>query len=91
MSAPEVYAFDHPHDAPPRTLKDLLGGKGAGLAELTSVLKMPVPPGFTIAVPVCRAYRAGGWPDGLTEAIAQHWPRAARAESSDTKADLFLQ
>jgi len=70
MAAPEVYAFDHPHDAPPRSLKDLLGGKGAGLAEMTSVLKMPVPPGFTIAVPVCRAYRAGGWPEGLTEAIA---------------------
>ncbi len=68
-SQPEVYAFDHPHTEPPRSLKDLLGGKGAGLAEMTSVLKMPVPPGFTVAVPVCRAYRAGGWPDGLTEAI----------------------
>ncbi len=71
-SQPEVYAFDHPHDVPPRSLKDLLGGKGAGLAEMTSVLKMPVPPGFTIAVPVCRAYRAGGWPDGLTEAITEN-------------------
>ena len=72
MSAPEVYAFDHPHTEPPRSLKDLLGGKGAGLAEMTSVLKMPVPPGFTIAVAVCRAYRAQGWPAGLTEAITQH-------------------
>src|SRR4051812_29686634 len=72
MSAPEVYAFDHPHTEPPRSLKDLLGGKGAGLAEMTSVLKMPVPPGFTIAVPVCRSYRAGGWPDGLSEAIAEN-------------------
>jgi pyruvate,orthophosphate dikinase len=72
MPAPEVYAFDHPHSRPPRELKDLLGGKGAGLAEMTSVLKMPVPPGFTIAVPVCRAYRAGGWPDGLTEAIVEN-------------------
>ena len=71
-SEPEVYAFDHPHEVPPRSLKDLLGGKGAGLAEMTSVLKMPVPPGFTIAVPVCRAYRAGGWPDGLSEAIEAH-------------------
>ncbi|HUR72896.1 MAG TPA: PEP/pyruvate-binding domain-containing protein [Sporichthya sp.] len=68
-SQPEVYAFDHPHAEPPRSLKDLLGGKGAGLAEMTSVLKMPVPPGFTVAVPVCRAYRSGGWPDGLTDAI----------------------
>ena len=79
MSAPEVYAFDHPHTEPPRSLKDLLGGKGAGLAEMTSVLKMPVPPGFTVAVPVCRAYRAGGWPDGLTEAIAEHMAKLEAA------------
>ncbi|GAA1863985.1 hypothetical protein GCM10009836_50380 [Pseudonocardia ailaonensis] len=65
-----VFAFDHAHDAPPRELTDLLGGKGAGLAEMTSVLGLPVPPGFTIAVPLCRAYREGGWPDGLDEAIA---------------------
>ena len=36
--------------------KDLLGGKGANLAEMTSVLKLPVPPGFTISTDACRAY-----------------------------------
>jgi pyruvate, orthophosphate dikinase len=46
--------------------KDLLGGKGANLAEMTSVLKLPVPPGFTISTDACRAHMRAGWPDGLT-------------------------
>ena len=36
-------------------MKNLLGGKGAGLAEMTS-LKIPVPPGFTITTEVCTLY-----------------------------------
>ncbi len=52
--------------------KDLLGGKGANLAEMTSVLKLPVPPGFTISTDACRDYMYGGWPDGLDEEIAKH-------------------
>jgi len=52
--------------------KDLLGGKGANLAEMTSVLKLPVPPGFTISTDACRAYMKGGWPTGLDAEIAQH-------------------
>ncbi len=51
--------------------KDLLGGKGANLAEMTSVLKLPVPPGFTISTDACRDYMHGGWPDGLDEEIAK--------------------
>ena len=51
---PFVYAFDHPHETPPMDLKDLLGGKGANLAEMTSVLDLPVPPGFTITTDACR-------------------------------------
>ena len=46
-------------------MKDLLGGKGANLAEMTSVLKLPVPPGFTISTDACRAYLETGWPKGL--------------------------
>ena len=57
---PYVYAFDHKHRKPPMELKDLLGGKGANLAEMTSVLGLPVPPGFTITTDACRAYMAGG-------------------------------
>ncbi|MBA3267407.1 MAG: pyruvate, phosphate dikinase, partial [Acidimicrobiia bacterium] len=52
------------------SLKDLLGGKGANLAEMTSVLDLPVPPGFTITTDACRAYMHGGWPQGLSEEVA---------------------
>ena len=41
-----VYPFDHKHRKPPMSMKDLLGGKGANLAEMTSVLGLPVPHGF---------------------------------------------
>jgi pyruvate,orthophosphate dikinase len=67
-----VYAFDHAHERPPMELKDLLGGKGANLAEMTSVLHLPVPPGFTISTDACVAYLESGWPDGLDEEIAEH-------------------
>ena len=60
-----VFDFAHDHGAPPMTLKDLLGGKGANLAEMTSVLELPVPPGFTISTEACRDYMRGGWPEGL--------------------------
>ena len=59
---PFVFDFDHTHPRPPMELKDLLGGKGANLAEMTSVLELPVPPGFTISTDACRAYMTGGWP-----------------------------
>ena len=68
---PYVYAFDHKHRRPPMEMKDLLGGKGANLAEMTSVLKLPVPPGFTISTDACRAYMHGGWPAGLDDEIAK--------------------
>ncbi len=76
---PYVYAFDHKHRRPPMEYKDLLGGKGANLAEMTSVLKLPVPPGFTISTDACRAYMHGGWPDGLDEEIAKHVFRLEKA------------
>ena len=51
-------------------MKNLLGGKGAGLAEMVN-LGIPVPPGFTITTEVCTAYYASGnqWPQGLAEQI----------------------
>jgi len=52
--------------------KDLLGGKGANLAEMTN-LGLPVPPGFTISTDACRAYlEAGDVPDGLAAEIDTH-------------------
>jgi pyruvate,orthophosphate dikinase len=41
------------------TMRDLLGGKGAGLAEMTNA-GLPVPPGFTITTEACNAYYSGG-------------------------------
>jgi len=67
-----TYDFDHKHPVPPMELKDLLGGKGANLAEMTSVLELPVPPGFTISTDACRAYLDQGWPDGLDAEVAEH-------------------
>jgi pyruvate,orthophosphate dikinase len=68
---PFVYDFDHKHRKPPMEMKDLLGGKGANLAEMTSVLELPVPPGFTISTDACRAYMEAGWPDGLTAEVTK--------------------
>ena len=76
---PHVYAFDHAHEHPPMDMKDLLGGKGANLAEMTSVLGLPVPPGFTITTDACRAYMASGWPDGLGDEVATHVARLEQA------------
>jgi len=50
-----------------RDMKDLLGGKGANLAEMTN-LKLPVPPGFTISTEACLQYlESGEFPKGLQE------------------------
>ena len=74
-----VYAFDHKHRRPPMDMKDLLGGKGANLAEMTTVLGLPVPPGFTISTDACRAYMDGGWPSGLDDEIAKHVAKLEKA------------
>src|SRR5438477_3171394 len=55
-----VYFFGDGKADGDRTMKDLLGGKGSGLAEMTNA-KLPVPAGFTISTPVCSIYyREGG-------------------------------
>jgi pyruvate,orthophosphate dikinase len=63
-----VYDFDEP--APGG--RELLGGKGIGLAEMTQ-MGVPVPAGFTITTDACRAYLAArDLPDGLTEELDEH-------------------
>ena len=55
-----------------KDLKDLLGGKGANLAEMTNI-GLPVPPGFIITTEACRYYlEQGSTPAGLDEEIADH-------------------
>jgi pyruvate,orthophosphate dikinase len=55
-----------------KNLKDLLGGKGANLAEMTN-LGLPVPPGFIITTDACRHYlQTGSTPDGLDAEVSEH-------------------
>ncbi|WP_229867783.1 PEP/pyruvate-binding domain-containing protein, partial [Streptomyces chryseus] len=54
-SAPEGQKFVYDFTEGNRNLKDLLGGKGANLAEMTN-LGLPVPPGFTITTEACKVY-----------------------------------
>ncbi|GMV47135.1 MAG: pyruvate, phosphate dikinase [Pseudomonadota bacterium] len=50
-------------------MRDLLGGKGANLAEMTR-LALPVPPGFVVTTEACNAYlAAGGFPEGLWQQV----------------------
>jgi pyruvate, orthophosphate dikinase len=67
-----VYDFDEPTEGG----RDLLGGKGIGLAEMTH-LGVPVPAGFTITTDACRAYMSAGGelPDGLEEEVDEHLAR----------------
>ena len=52
-----------------KTNKDILGGKGANLANMTQ-LGLPVPPGFTITTQACNAYtESGQLPPGLWEQV----------------------
>jgi pyruvate, orthophosphate dikinase len=64
-----VYDFDEPSTGG----RELLGGKGLGLAEMTQ-MGVPVPAGFTITTDACRAYMSSGnaLPDGLEEEIEEH-------------------
>src|ERR671914_1155242 len=64
-----VYDFDEDSGGG----RELLGGKGVGLVEMTA-LGVPVPAGFTITTDACRAYMAAGKtpPEGLEEEIAGH-------------------
>ena len=73
-----VVAFDEPL-AVGGDLSALLGGKGAGLVEMTQKLRLPVPPGFVITTDVCRRYLAAGWPPELDGHIVEHLERLAAA------------
>src|SRR5665811_1781609 len=66
MSSKWVYRFNEGD----KSMKNLLGGKGANLAEMTSI-GLPVPPGFTITTEVCNHYSANtSYPEGVDEQVA---------------------
>src|SRR5213083_1918556 len=55
-----------------RDMKDLLGGKGANLAEMTN-MGLHVPPGFTATTEACLDYlRTGAFPEGMREEVEEH-------------------
>ena len=54
-----IYAWGGGRAEGDATMRDLLGGKGAGLAEMTNA-GLPVPPGFTITTEACNDYFAAG-------------------------------
>uniref|UniRef100_UPI003A86D981 PEP/pyruvate-binding domain-containing protein n=1 Tax=Streptomyces sp. Agncl-13 TaxID=3400628 RepID=UPI003A86D981 len=57
MTAPTKYVYEFAEGS--REMAALLGGKGAGLAEMTR-LGLPVPPGFTVTTEACTAYLKTG-------------------------------
>ncbi len=67
MSEKRIYFFEEGN----KDMKDLLGGKGANLAEMKRI-GLPVPEGFTIVTKICLDYvKTGKWPDGLREEVIQ--------------------
>jgi pyruvate,orthophosphate dikinase len=73
MPVKYVYAFGGGSAEGDGSQKLLLGGKGAGLAEM-SRLGIPVPPGFTITTEVCTFYQdhGGSYPEGLEREVEEH-------------------
>ena len=67
-----IYAWGGGKAEGDATMRDLLGGKGAGLAEMTNA-GLPVPPGFTITTEACNDYFAAGerLPDGLWDDVLE--------------------
>jgi pyruvate,orthophosphate dikinase len=70
MTKKYVYLFANGKADGRGDMKDLLGGKGAGLAEMTNA-GLPVPPGFTITTEACNAYYAAGerFPEGMWDEV----------------------
>ncbi|MFE5213274.1 MULTISPECIES: pyruvate, phosphate dikinase [unclassified Streptomyces] len=69
---PHVTKFVYDFTEGNKDLKDLLGGKGANLAEMTN-LGLPVPPGFTITTEACKVYlESGAEPAALRDEVSAH-------------------
>src|SRR5580765_3943267 len=75
-----VYFFGNGKADGNRTMKDLLDGKGSGLAEMTNA-GLPVPPGFTISTGVCTIYykEKARIPGAIDKEIAEHLKKLENA------------
>jgi pyruvate,orthophosphate dikinase len=79
MDTKYVYYFGDGAAEGTAKMKDVLGGKGAGLAEMTNI-GIPVPPGFTITTEACiYYYRNGEFPPGLEEEVELHLGRVEQS------------
>jgi pyruvate,orthophosphate dikinase len=81
MAAPKyVYFFGQGKAEGNAKMRDLLGGKGAGLAEMTNI-GIPVPPGFTITTEVCKLYYENDrqYPEGLKEQVEENLRKVEEA------------
>ncbi|MHC4708135.1 MAG: PEP/pyruvate-binding domain-containing protein, partial [Planctomycetota bacterium] len=80
MAEKWVYFFGNGKAEGNAKMKEILGGKGANLAEMTN-LGIPVPPGFTIATKVCDVYYKHNkkWPKGLAAEIDKNTAKLERA------------
>ena len=78
-----VYFFGNGKADGNRTMKDLLGGKGSGLAEMTNA-GLPVPPGFTISTEVCNIYYEQNRkiPAAIDKAIAENVKKLEKAAAA---------
>ncbi|HEU5261608.1 MAG TPA: pyruvate, phosphate dikinase [Gemmatimonadales bacterium] len=74
-----VYFFGPGRADGSAAMRDILGGKGAGLAEMAN-LGLPVPPGFTISAKLCLTYlEQGTFPDQLREEVTRHLKQLEQA------------
>src|SRR5579862_7569594 len=84
----QVYSFGGGKADGNGTMKDILGGKGSGLAEMTNA-GLPVPPGFTVATSGCRLYFQNGrkTPAEILEQKDEAWQnlKACKARSLATR------
>jgi pyruvate, orthophosphate dikinase len=80
MAEKRVYFFGSGKAEGNATMKELLGGKGANLAEMIN-LGIPVPAGFTIATKVCGEYSSSGgkWPAGLDKEVDKNVAKLEKA------------
>jgi len=94
MAKRYVYFFGDGKADGTGTMKDLLGGKGAGLANMTN-LKIPVPPGFTITTEACNSYFANKkkFPPGMWDQVLSNLKKVEKAMGAkfgDAKTPLLL-
>ena len=93
MSTKWVYFFGNGQTDGQEGNRNLVGGKGANLAEMVS-LNIPVPAGFTITTEACTTFYANNeqWPEGLEDQVKKTWPaeEAMGAKFGDTNNPLLV-